>query len=383
MPTVPLAGIAADENLLHSWRVQVLLLLSLTAQHASCSCNAVRIRDGTARLALKYTPVYVGTQCVKGAYDPTGCPVAGACTYGTTDSCLLWHRGVFVEPPDWTAPALPSPKSCRAASDTAGTFVDRVWTPDKARCRLACFTPWQAARLLRGKRLLFSGDSLLRQLFMHFVAFLRTLDVVEQPFLFHHGASYQRNQSADELCLEKDCLGENSDAEQPNSAFDSGVHLRYVWSPRHVPGDNVTESADQDNRAYKFSGALSADAVVVGLLYHIPAGERLASHTPALNLMASTAHVMWLTTPGKKYAKRNSAMRAWAKTQRNVSVLALDRLAADGAYQSIDGKHFACNVDARIDSAHQTACKDPNDTMNGNLVQMILAHLAASGWGAL
>ena len=92
MPTLPLTGKAADENLLHSWRLQVLLLLSLTAQHAYCSCSAVRMRDGTAHFALEYTPVYVGTQCVKGAYDPTGCPVADSCSYkGLTYSEFRGH----------------------------------------------------------------------------------------------------------------------------------------------------------------------------------------------------------------------------------------------------------------------------------------------------
>jgi len=311
------------------------------------------------------------------AQDASGCPVTGACGYGTTDGCLLWEKGVFVEPPAWELPTLP--ESCAAASDSAGAFVDRVWTPDTASCRLACFTAWQAAQMLRSKRLLFVGDSVLRQLFMHFVAFLRNLDVVEQPFIFHHGALYKRTESADHLCVEESCLDYVSGG--PKMLKDDAL-LRYVWSPKHVPGDVVTENADNDNIAYNFSDALAADVVVVGLLYHLPHTDTLAAHVNALHAIAATTRVLWLTTPGEEYAQRNAAMRAWVTTEHNASVLALDSLAATGAYTSVDGKHFACNVDAHKDGKHQQACKDPQDTVNGNLVQMVLAHLAATGWGA-
>ena len=335
----------------------------------------------------RYTPAYVGTECVDNAFDAAGCPVPGACGYGTTDGCLLWQRGVFVSPHrGWGAAnsELPLPPACSAASDADGRFVGGVWTPKNSSCRLACFTPWQAARLLSGRRVLFAGDSMLRQLFMHFVAFLRELDVVEQPFRFHNGAVYARSGDADALCVSKKCL--HKAKWLPAARNGTHVRLRFLWSPRHVVGEPVRGRVDEDNTPYEFKGDIKADAVVTGLLYHLPAEDTLEKHLPALSKLAAGVPVMWVTTASKEnslYSGRNAVLRAWAAQTRNARILALDKLAADGKYKPAAGPHFACEVDVHQSGEHQHVCKDAHDTVNGNLVQMILAHLAAAGWGAV
>ena len=357
---------------------QLLVVLTLLPC-ANGACSASFGMPIGGRATPVYEPVFVGTVCQDDAYDAAGCPVPGACGVGTTDGCLLWRRGVFVTPPGWVPPSLPAPPSCSSASDAAGAFASGVWTPANTSCRLACFTPPQAARLLAGKRVLFAGDSMMRQLFAHTVAFLRELDVVEQPFLFHNGALYRTySNGTDDLCVATSCLSNQHHDE-------SRIRLRFEWSPRHVPGDAASAQApggEDENVVHEFGGALLADAVVVGLLFHLPENDTLATHTKALSDIASKARVLWLTTPGKGYTSRNSAMRAWATAHPNASVLALDRLAVDGTYTPAEGPHFTCSVDVHADREHQNACKDVHDTVNGNLMQMMFARLATFGWGA-
>lgn len=93
----------------------------------------------SAKPSQKHTrPVYVGAECHPDALDPAGCPLAGACGFGVSDRCVLWKRGLFVYPPDWSEPALPSPR-CAAASDADGSFQGERWTLDDASCALARF----------------------------------------------------------------------------------------------------------------------------------------------------------------------------------------------------------------------------------------------------
>ena len=157
------------------------------------------------------------------------------------------------------------------------------------------------------------------------------------------------------------------------------IRLHYLWSPRHVPGDAVPEPHDNDNTPYNYAGELLADAAVASLMYHLPANDTLGSHLPALSRIAQHAPLMWITTPtphDEAYVARNQAMRAWVAQTANASTLALDKLAADGTYVNVDGHHFACSVDVDKDAKHQNQCNDVFDTVNANLVQMVLNTLA-------
>lgn len=58
-------------------------------------------------------------------------------------------------------------------TDTSGTWQDEMWAP--AGCGLAWFTPAEAQQCLAGRRVLFVGDSMIRQLYLRLVRYLRGL----------------------------------------------------------------------------------------------------------------------------------------------------------------------------------------------------------------
>ena len=219
------------------------------------------------------------------------------------------------------------------------------------------------------------GDSMMRQLFMHFVAMLRGLDVLAQPFLFHNSAKYYANATHDSLCVHPSCAA--SPLENPV------LMMHFIWSPRALPGEALESVDNSDDHEDHTEADLAAEIVVAGLLYHVPPSDTLTSHRPALTALAARVQrLFWLTTPGDAYAARNTAMREWAHADKtgSVRVLALDKMRRDGTYTEVDGTevdghHFECNVDTKQDAEHQAACRDVHDVPNANLVQMILNSL--------
>ncbi len=62
--------------------------------------------------------------------------------------------------------------------------------------------------------------------------------------------------------------------------------------------------------------------------------------------------------------------RCWCFTKRLVALCSLvSSLGACGAV------HFECNVDVKRDAKHQKACEDAHDTVNFNLVQLLLNNI--------
>ena len=215
------------------------------------------------------------------------------------------------------------------------------------------------------------GDSMLRQLFNHFIATLRGLDVVAQPFLYHNSAKYLANATHDSLCVQPPCAV--SPLERPV------LSLHFIWSPRALPGEDLVSVEHSDDHENHTAADLAAEIVVAGLLYHLPPSDTLTSHHLALDALASRVQrLFWLTTPGEAFAARNTAMRKWAREEKSgtVRILGLDKMRRDGTYkEQVDGHHFECNVDTKRDAEHQAACRDVHDVPNANLVQMILNSL--------
>ena len=322
----------------------------------------------------KTHPVYVGTQCHPGALDEKGCPLKGACGVGISDSCVLWKRGLFVYPPGWLDPALPSPR-CAAACDAPGSFQGVHWTPSDASCELASFNAWQAGVALRGRKVVFAGDSLLRQLFQRSVAHLRGLTVVAQPFVLHQDLAYAKNSSADALCTDSarcDAL-----LAERGPAADSTA-LRFRWMPTNLDPERLAEEGD-------------VDVVVVGLLFHLPANNTLEWLLPKLDdLAARVPRLFWVTTPNTRvgyssaesdHRARNEVMRAWAARTPNARILALDKLREDGRFLEQDGPHFECKVDVKRPPEQQKLCGDSHDVVNLSLLQLLLQDVDSWGTG--
>lgn len=212
---------------------------------------------------------------------------------------------------------------------------------------------WQAASALRGKRVVLSGDSMVRQLFIRLVAALRGATVVAQPaqFVFHSSAIYAMNGTHDWLCV-RPWQGEGQVTLGPPCAPPPverpWVTLRYLWSPERLPSEAPAPGAPPDPEGLT-AADLAADVTVAGLMFWLPWNDTLKAHLPAMSAAAARSRrLFWLATPGEHYAPRNDAVRAWARGQPAVRVLALDKLRADGSYTEQDWHHFECKVDLRL-----------------------------------
>lgn len=285
-------------------------------------------------------PLFVGTACHEQGLAYFGCPLPGICAAGVSDRCVLYSEGVFAYPSsDWTPRPLPS--GCTDASDADGAFSsDGVWTPFNTSCRLALFDAADAWTVLRGKTKVFAGDSLVRQLFMRFIALGRGMQANAQSFLFHNDGVYVRNESHDMLCTSNLAPCAQRLAE---GARDATLHARFLWQPLHL---DVRAIRGSDG---SFAGG-PPDAAILGLLFHVQHNDTLAWLLPSLDSIVyggggRATHIFWLTTAKlglHAFTARNQLLRDWAAHTPRARILGLDKMKADGRFPPHDGMHFTC-----------------------------------------
>lgn len=297
------------------------------------------------------------------------------CGLGTTDRCLLWQNGMFIFPSgrdeptsqrDPTSQREPTskPHSCKGSSDSDGTFVGGVWVPKV--CRLGIFSSFDALAALDRKKIVFAGDSMIRQLFMRFVAHLRGFDSFVEAFVFHRNAVYLRNATHDVLCTT-----EYLDCDGVIGFVRPSLTAHFVWSPDTISYDLVT----QVQRRRK-------DVIVVlGLLYHLGNHSMDQKKLKMVHRLSEAAmQLFWIATPettafNASYSERNAKMRRWASQSTKVQVLAFDKLRAAGPYREANGPHFQCKPDLSKPPEQQAPCADLRDTLNWSLIQLILNNL--------
>jgi hypothetical protein len=125
---------------------------------------------------------YDGAACAPEHECPApGCLFPGLQTYGgaAPSNCSWWAAGRFDwdragggedDAPPWAPPPLPPSLPRCAAVDAPGAFAGDTWAGPPARpggppaCGYRWFGPRAAASCLAGRRILFAGDSLVRQL---------------------------------------------------------------------------------------------------------------------------------------------------------------------------------------------------------------------------
>jgi len=163
-----------------------------------------------------------GEECMPSQLLPAAeCSVA-RCGFGSRQpACALFARGVFTTPPSASLPALAvGVESLCSYAD--GELVGSAWT--SACNHSSSYTPGELRLLLQGRRLEFSGDSMVRQLFNRLICFLRGQQYCVDPW-FHWNASYSLN-------LTHDAYGAPEEEGASSPRVDAPLfEARFVWDP--------------------------------------------------------------------------------------------------------------------------------------------------------
>ncbi|KAI8470543.1 MAG: hypothetical protein J3K34DRAFT_255398 [Monoraphidium minutum] len=400
---------------------------------------------------------YQGDSCHPSFQCPTpGCHFPGLQSYGGSppDNCSFWETGRFkwdrLTDGAWRPPALGAgapggaagrPPPC-ASTDVAGQFVGDVWHGRQGgggngsgggggggggggnssgaapTCGFRWFSPKEALDCLAGKRVVFSGDSLVRQLRHRLITYLRGFPVmVERTYHAHSSYAYYANGSWDRFDAPAPLHLERP-VPRSLAAVDAGARSNGGggggMGPRDVRLDFLWATSELDAGLIE---ALRPDVLVAGVHYwvrderqQLPAQlDGVIARTPGLS------QVLWMTTPPNKLSsmadwdakrrRRNSLMREWAagggaggaakgRDKEGVAkeaaggrrvargVLPADKLADAGKYQRMqkDKMHFGCHFEGfvesfpRIDMARwrRPAGGDCRDLLDLNLAMLLL-----------
>jgi len=269
-----------------------------------------------------------GLKCRVGSKYPSSCPNnVPSCI--ANSSCLMWEHGRFnLTALKYGVKVLPS---CDATS-APGSWHGRQWVP-KSSCYPGWQTPGQMLARLQNKTVVFSGDSMVRQLFHRLIWYLRGIpDVIEH--YTHYDAFYQIVGDTDEFLLH---------SHRP--AANASVVLHFVWGPRTIAVQKLID--------------LRAPFYVVGPMYW---RDDNMSEVPAIldRLYDISNRIFWVATPAKggkyvasdykHYAPRNANFRQWASKRPGTSVLPMDSLEHNPNFSCLraDGHtHFQCAVNAQ------------------------------------
>jgi hypothetical protein len=326
-------------------------------------------------------PYYTGLECYKQSlYPAKECPYMGMCLPGST--CTTWRYGAYNL--DY-ATSDPQTKltGCSCGADCAGRYVRERWTPHLVKCPGVWLSPRQMLDRFRGRRMVLSGDSLVRQVFLRIVAHLRGLDaIVEHPFKAH--ATFLMNMTHDVLTLHDEFGTRRTEGYLTGARH---VDIQYWRSPSGLPSRggldashaqiavmainlNCTEDCFKERNVPEQMDALLKDS------HHLE-------------------HIVWLTTAGrhgkwrKDYSQGNAAMRTWAAeaqkhTNVTVTIVAVDKLVKQspwGRNMGGDDAHFQCSfLDEHPAIIRKDAMKTPDtvdcrDLLNLNVAQLIMGSI--------
>jgi hypothetical protein len=322
------------------------------------------------------TPSYTGLECYESSiYPAEECPFTGMCLPGST--CTRWRTGSYSIDDEVLKSSGGELRDCPCGADCDGKFVLGHWTPEDPSCPPLWLSPSELRQRFRGRRTVFYGDSLVRQVFQRTLAHLRGFNVLVEHF-FHGRAAYAMNGTHDVLSLDLD----------PRKAVDEllgpkQVDIEFRWSPKLLPS-----RAELD--AYR------PQIVILALNVHITKDRfkelKVGEHMSVLvNGSEYLEHVVWLTTANSRgnYSWRNAEMRSWAaevkgRTNVSVSLVGMDKLAEQSPWGRNKGGndvHFQCSfLDMHPQPIKEDAMMYPDsvdcrDWFNLNVVNLIMGRL--------
>ncbi|ORY41934.1 hypothetical protein BCR33DRAFT_328525 [Rhizoclosmatium globosum] len=166
-------------------------------------------------------PSYIGTECFPGStyWDN---PCLGGCL--PNDTCTFWKTGK----PQW----LSQPLTRSVKWKVQKTETDYDYTlgkdgvnmlPDNKRYHI--FTQREAIECLKGRRLLISGDSMLRQLFIYTTYWFRGIQSPIESY-FHVESHYTHRKDSDEIEIGPFMWPSREQDDEHGNLF----HIAFVWS---------------------------------------------------------------------------------------------------------------------------------------------------------
>ena len=257
------------------------------------------------------------------------------------------------------------------------------------------YSPLEAQQCLAGKRVTFAGDSMVRQMYVRLINYIRGFSQ-HAEHKFHHHSSYQNNGTHD-LFL---ALGSHFPHRQVRGlrlepeGWRKTMELEFLWQTKHL----LPVTAIQ---------AQQPDVLVTSVMYHTHDNfSEVDVSDWLLNLAQSTSlqGVYWVAGPVRAEWKqhvsalhlaRDSKVRGAVQAFKagdfadsmDAHVLPLDIMAQAGPYErEPTGPHFGCifgNVDVESPLEAGMFVKQPpngdcRDLLNLNLVQLLLNSICTS-----
>ena len=245
--------------------------------------------------------------------------------------------------------------------DVDGEFVFGRWI-SKRNCSLPWFTPVEASEILKSRRIVFCGDSMIRQIFLRMIWHLRGLDEIIENY-FHSDAYYARNVTHDVFLVSS--VEPNDDQRIVMPDFE----LRFIWDPSVGPSAAKIEALLRTEHQH---------IVVAGINYWRQ--DNATAEAVKLSNVTRLARLLWYPTPKAQYTVRNSFYRIWARRNGGF-VLPSDRMAASNVFalNTVDNWHYQCSYLNLWPQANDGRFKTPasgdcRDLFNLNLVNIILGH---------
>ncbi|EJD42171.1 hypothetical protein AURDEDRAFT_115154 [Auricularia subglabra TFB-10046 SS5] len=354
-------------------------------------------------------PQFHGTHCLD-RYPLDVCPFPGLCLPALNDEsaqkpCAVWGEGrpaslqrylandglklnsTFREEPwDWDVP---------------GRWIGDLWHPYggvmEPKHKYHFFTPEELHQCFRGKRIVFQGDSIIRQMFSRLVQYLRLQPTMCEKVFSWSTASYQvftdGHDKFNPDCKDRKCTF-------PDDAL---YTIMYDW---HEPQDEFKNVA-------RFV-EMQADAVVHAITYWIGSDVDLVQSREALDKLfnegAWKGQFSWHLSPEKtvdwydQYDWRNANMRKFfndwkSKGRKGLNLIPMDRLVrTDNGRRIIrdrrpvdseyDDVHFMCDfintdlykpIEPGLQNLKAPMDFDARDVVNLNAIQVWANSICAAG----
>lgn len=220
--------------------------------------------------------------------------------------------------------------------DSPGRWLeDDLWHPYGPEMHhdegYAFFTPEDAQRCFMGKRIMFSGDSMIRQLYTRVINYVRGIPTnAEHLYNWGTGSYIAFPDGTDRFtpeCPDRRC--EIPSDSLYSIVFDWHDHQNYTWDVQRVLD-------------------LRADVVIQSIVYWRGCYEDLNELRDAFDRLLPDwrGHYTWYHTPEKRNSNyrefywRNRRMRRWIERHRAAGDTRLNALPADRLARLHNGRHI-------------------------------------------
>ena len=316
-----------------------------TASSQAMTCDFIAVNN-----AVQHTSHYTGLDCQPGSEYPGNiCSLpASYCQYGTASNCTWWKHGFYsatktadkshLDERSSTSQRQPEQPRC-IYTDYSGAFVNSTWQPlRRANCKYFSFDANEARSCLHGRRIVFSGDSLMRQVFLRLISHLRGLPSVIEHY-FQMNALFEQRGNMDHFRLGNWTV---EHLPLPPDSFD----LIYLWAPHNVPVRTIRHlGAD-----HVMSGVIywdetdlqGADGLWESLVYLEQPNEQLQK----FYWLATPPPVLPLNLDVKIVESRNTYMREWVASRiggTDFHLIGYDKMETMSPWLRNEGDiHFGC-----------------------------------------